>query len=231
METFLYNRHYYEQEASETALFGSGREICLCENIELYINSTDLSVLDVGCGDGYLLTRLKNRPHIEAVFASDISLNRIKKAKVNTHGVIFLQSDVSFLPFKNNCFDLVICSEVLEHVPDWQKALHELIRVAKKNVIVTVPNQQKLVKIRCVKCGTENYLSGHINSFSKKDFLDWLKNIRQVKIKEFHTIYTYNRLSLKLHRKLRLLLDSMAWKLSPLISFLKPNYLLIFIQK
>jgi len=231
MDNSLYDRCYYEQEASEVDLFGSVREICLSENIESRIKGPNLSILDVGCGDGYLLTKLQDKSYTKALFASDLSFSRIKKTRANARKGAFLQSSVTAMAFKDNSFDVVTCSELLEHVSDWESALSELIRISKKNIIITVPNEQKLVAVKCVKCGTENYLSGHINSFSENDFLRRINNEARVKIRKFHTIYTYNKLSLKLNKGLRLFLDRMAWKLSRLIPFLKPNYLLIVIQK
>src|SRR5208337_1668008 len=47
--------------------------------------------------------------------------------------------DVLKLPFQDDQFDVVICSETLEHIPDIRTATLELIRVARKAVIITVP--------------------------------------------------------------------------------------------
>jgi SAM-dependent methyltransferase len=51
-------------------------------------------------------------------------------------------ASVDKLPFPDDSFDLVLCSEVLEHLPYtlFQKSLKELKRVAKKNVILCLPN-------------------------------------------------------------------------------------------
>jgi ubiquinone/menaquinone biosynthesis C-methylase UbiE len=50
-------------------------------------------------------------------------------------------ADVSGLPFKDDFFDLVICSEVLEHIPEDEGAASEIIRVLKTghNLVVSVP--------------------------------------------------------------------------------------------
>lgn len=51
-------------------------------------------------------------------------------------------ADVRNLPFKNNKFDTVLCAEVLEHLPfdDFTKALKEIKRVSKKNIVLTLPH-------------------------------------------------------------------------------------------
>jgi len=46
--------------------------------------------------------------------------------------------DVTNLPFKNSSFDIVICSEVLEHIPDDKRALSELVRILKPGKILAV---------------------------------------------------------------------------------------------
>lgn len=55
---------------------------------------------------------------------------------------ILLIADATNLPFKNNFFDRIIASEVLEHIPDDMKALNEMYRVLKPGgvIMVTVPN-------------------------------------------------------------------------------------------
>ena len=50
-------------------------------------------------------------------------------------------ADVRHLPFPNNSFDLVLCLEVLEHLLDSTQGLHELLRVARDHVLVSVPHE------------------------------------------------------------------------------------------
>jgi len=49
-----------------------------------------------------------------------------------------LLADARYLPFKDECFEELRMHEVLEHIPDWKKALHECCRVAKK-MSITFP--------------------------------------------------------------------------------------------
>jgi ubiquinone/menaquinone biosynthesis C-methylase UbiE len=51
------------------------------------------------------------------------------------------QGNIYDLPYKNSEFDLVICTEVLEHLKEPDKALKELKRVTKKYCIISVPNE------------------------------------------------------------------------------------------
>jgi ubiquinone/menaquinone biosynthesis C-methylase UbiE len=97
-------------------------------------------ILDVGCGGGIFVRELKNKFKI---FGCDISLELILSIpKENSKKKNFLVCRAEKLPFKKENFDLVICSELLEHLKEIDFALLEIYRVLKKKgyLIVTVPN-------------------------------------------------------------------------------------------
>lgn len=99
------------------------------------------SILDAGCGEGFTIIKLmengigKKIVGIENSRAA-ISLSR----KVNPQLTIKLGSIYS-LPYRDRSFDLVICTEVLEHLDKPEKGLSELVRVSKKYLLLTVPNE------------------------------------------------------------------------------------------
>jgi len=104
-------------------------------------------VLDAGCGDGNNLLGLqkvsKNLGIDIQLYALDYNTLRVKRVKEeggfnNVYCASLLQ-----LPFPKQTFDLVICNQVLEHIPDYMLALHELYRVTKKNsyLLLGVPNE------------------------------------------------------------------------------------------
>ncbi len=108
-------------------------------------------ILDVGCGTGRHMTaaiRFSKAKVIgvdinldDAVAARD-RLNTLQKSQnpVNGNGEVIV-ADICALPFKNNFFDLVLCSEVLEHIPHHKIAISEIVRVLKpdKNLVISVP--------------------------------------------------------------------------------------------
>lgn len=57
--------------------------------------------------------------------------------------------DVAHLPFRDNAVDVIICCQVLEHIPFEQflPILHELHRVARRRVIISLPHKRKHIKI------------------------------------------------------------------------------------
>lgn len=97
-------------------------------------------VLEVGCGDGSFtrnLAELSSR-----VTAVDISAAQIERNSRAHPEVNFLQHDVAqVFPFANGAFDVIWCSEVLEHLFDPGFALREMQRVLAPGgrLLVTVP--------------------------------------------------------------------------------------------
>ena len=96
------------------------------------------SVLEVGCGRGFLARKIKTAGY--DVTATDIVFNERLNELDET--IKFFNADMSALPFDNNVFDTVICTHVLEHVIDFKKSVSELRRVAKKRLIIVVPKQR-----------------------------------------------------------------------------------------
>jgi 2-polyprenyl-3-methyl-5-hydroxy-6-metoxy-1,4-benzoquinol methylase len=92
-------------------------------------------ILEIGCGAGLLALELASTA--EMVFGIDISFFVLDFAKrvqeiVKYENVSFQHGDAENLAFQDESFDLVICSEVLEHLLDPQRALAEIRRVTKK---------------------------------------------------------------------------------------------------
>jgi ubiquinone/menaquinone biosynthesis C-methylase UbiE len=101
-------------------------------------------VLDAGCGRGYYIHILSGFDFIKVLEGIDLNaryLSIIKKSNLPKK-VKVQKASLFSLSFKDNYFDFVVCSEVLEHVRDDVKALKELHRVLKPNgkLVITVPH-------------------------------------------------------------------------------------------
>ncbi len=101
-------------------------------------------ILDAGCGRGFYLKSLSFYPFIIEIHGVDINESHIKKAKTicDDKRTTVKKASLYSLPYPDNYFDFVICSEVLEHLKDDRKALKEIKRVLKPKgtLIITVPN-------------------------------------------------------------------------------------------
>ncbi|MDA0182505.1 class I SAM-dependent methyltransferase [Solirubrobacter phytolaccae] len=99
----------------------------------------DDRVLDYGCGTGRFLALLDDGAGVE------IAEHAVERARATGADVRLLETDGT-IPFGHGEFDLVWCSEVLEHIPDVAFALSELRRVLKPGgrLLLTVPFHGRL---------------------------------------------------------------------------------------
>jgi len=98
------------------------------------------SVLDAGCGEGETLTRLEGLPR-KTTTAIDLSEEAVLHTERRVPWADISVASVTELPFDDDSFDLVLCLEVLEHLPEPNAALAELSRVSAGDVIVSVPHE------------------------------------------------------------------------------------------
>jgi 2-polyprenyl-3-methyl-5-hydroxy-6-metoxy-1,4-benzoquinol methylase len=98
------------------------------------------SLLDAGCGEGETLARLGSALPPKTV-AVDVSPEAVEFTATRFPAVDVSRHSIDGLPFAENSFDLVLCLEVLEHVPDPAPALAELARVASGHVVISVPHE------------------------------------------------------------------------------------------
>lgn len=121
------------------------------------------SVLDVGARDGYISGLL--RQFFPSVTALDLNKPTFSIERVET-----LQGDATNLQFPPKSFDVIVCAEVLEHVPDVERACSELMRVARYEIVIGVPYRQdtRVGRLTCSRCGRINPPYGHVNSFTEQ---------------------------------------------------------------
>lgn len=103
-----------------------------------------LKILDIGFGNGLNIFSFKKN---NEVFGIEITqnmvdfANRIAKKKKFKNYCFKLYNGFGYIPFDSDFFDIVICSHVLEHVPDDEFMIKEIYRVLKKQGIsfIVVP--------------------------------------------------------------------------------------------
>ncbi|WP_447979443.1 class I SAM-dependent methyltransferase [Candidatus Nitrospira bockiana] len=96
------------------------------------------SVLELGCGDGYQSEELRMR--FGRVVSSDYRVSALDREE--GHELVFVACDAEQLPFKDESFDLIFTSNLLEHLEDVGQALTEMKRTLRREgvMIHTVPN-------------------------------------------------------------------------------------------
>ena len=112
----------------------------------------EMRILDVGCSFGHKLCLLaKSGAEAFGVDIDDSLLEvGLKLAQANQVQVKFFRANAKRLPFANGTFDIVICSELIEHVKDWQKLIEEISRVAKGDgqILISSPNTRSLAIVK-----------------------------------------------------------------------------------
>jgi len=88
-------------------------------------------------------------------------------------------ADVGHLPFREGSFDLVLCLEVLEHLPDPYPALTEFSRVARNRLLLSCPWEPyfrlgNLLRGKDLRSWGNN--PGHLHQWTKKDFLKLIQS-------------------------------------------------------
>jgi 2-polyprenyl-3-methyl-5-hydroxy-6-metoxy-1,4-benzoquinol methylase len=145
---------------------------------ELWEQAAPESALDVGCGEGVLTERFAERLGTGRVAGVDLEDPKLRaewdrRARPNLE---FRSYDGGDLPFRRNDFDIVCAIEVLEHVPDPERTLAEMVRVARRHVLVSVPREplwRALNMLRGSYVREWGNTPGHVNHWSKPAFLDF----------------------------------------------------------
>lgn len=149
------------------------------------------SLLDAGCGEGFISDCIYNNTKIKKITGIDINKASLDFASDMNKKIKYKKDDIYKLSFKDNEFDIVITLEVLEHLDNPTKALKEIIRVSKNKIIISVPNEPyfslgNLLSLKNVKrLGNP---PDHINRWSKKKFERFINN--EIKNKYKTTIFT-----------------------------------------
>jgi ubiquinone/menaquinone biosynthesis C-methylase UbiE len=146
---------------------------------ELWERAAPESALDVGCGEGVLTERFASRigtGHVVGVDLDDPKLREewARRARANLEFRTLAGED---LPFADNEFDIACAIEVLEHVPDPGRTLAEMVRVARRHVLVSVPREplwRGLNMLRGAYVRELGNTPGHVNHWSRGAFLDFV---------------------------------------------------------
>jgi len=124
----------------------------------------------VGGAEGYKAFLANKFLGISAL-STDLSEEACKRAK-EIFGIESEPLDIHNMPYNDGQFDVVTCSETLEHVTDWKQATSELLRVARKAVVITVPQDSESLIARNRET---KEIHAHIHHFDSDSF-NYLKS-------------------------------------------------------
>ncbi|HYB30208.1 MAG TPA: class I SAM-dependent methyltransferase [Solirubrobacteraceae bacterium] len=143
----------------------------------LFTSAGPRSVLDVGCGEGVLTYRWAQQLGEKPIVGIDLADPKLE-AQWRTRrreNLQFRTMDVDDLrSFPDRSFDLAAAIEVLEHVPDPERTLAEMARVAARYLLVSVPREPLWRALNVARGAYVRDLGntpGHINHWSKRGFI------------------------------------------------------------
>ena len=142
--------------------------------VELVRETGARMILDVGCGEGFTIRELRESGVEAAMVGVDYSPAALAWSQANGIAQSPLNvADAHHLPFPDSSFDLVLCLEVLEHLPDSGAGLRELLRVARDCIVVSVPHEPFFRGSNFLRGKNLRALGNdpeHLHAYSGRDF-------------------------------------------------------------
>lgn len=136
------------------------------------------SLLDIGCGEGFLLKSNASLLNDVKCIAIDFDPAEVADAKKNIDFCEVSEGSVYDISLEDGAVELVICTEVLEHLEFPEKALDEIFRVTSKYVLLSVPREPLW---RILNMSRGKYLSDwgntpdHVNHWGSKSFINFVE--------------------------------------------------------
>jgi SAM-dependent methyltransferase len=139
-------------------------------------------ILEVGAGEGEISERVRERFPEASVVSIDLHDPALGD-EWRRRRAIGAFADVRRLPFPDDAFDLVLGIEVLEHVEGPDNALAEIRRVARDDVVLSVP-REPIWRVANVLRGRYvrdlGNTPGHLNHWSTRSFRSWVAGTFEV---------------------------------------------------
>jgi ubiquinone/menaquinone biosynthesis C-methylase UbiE len=159
----------YETKYSKYQIHFLGDKPAFIDGLDLDLNNK--KVVDLGCGGGINSYYIKEKYPDSRVIPIDISFIRCLKCKDNTQTVP-IKADILKIPLKSDSIDFVICTMVIEHVPEDKILVDEMLRILKNGataLVVSVVKSKYAWYFRKNKEGVPVLDSTHIREYESVD--------------------------------------------------------------
>jgi ubiquinone/menaquinone biosynthesis C-methylase UbiE len=152
---------------------------------ELFRHAGPASVLDVGCGEGVLTYNWARQLGGKPVVGFDLEdpMLLAEWATRARENLEFRTGRAEALPYGDREFDLVAAIETLEHVPEAERAIAEMARVAGRHLLVSVPREPLWRALNVARGAYLRELGntpGHLNHWSRRQFVKLLSTHGEV---------------------------------------------------
>jgi SAM-dependent methyltransferase len=158
------------------SLYGGGDPQLFSEHLLRFARDfAGPAVLDLGCATGNYMEQLRRIG--KACIGADVNPRYVEAAVSRGLDACVVGQE---LPFRDRSFDSVLLFEVAEHLADVRPVLLEAARVARRNILLTVPNCAGLDGMRNAGAVYEHFLErDHRNFFTPESMRDLLGGIFQ----------------------------------------------------
>ena len=170
-------------------------------NLTKYSLNESGTMLDVGCGEGrHIFGIMQNYPEMKCI-GLDMDDDSLIKAEegyeffesISNAGAEFLKGSAYSLPFQNNSLDLIVCSEVLEHLHQYNDAVKEIHRVLKPGgkFYASVPASWPEKICWALSKDYQNQPGGHLRIFNQSKLVSEISDagFKFLSSDRFHSIH------------------------------------------
>lgn len=142
------------------------------------------SVLDFGCGEGFILDQLAKRDvQLHGYEGVDLRADALAAARERWPGQAFTQANLFDPAFDGRKYHTVMALEVLEHLFEPEKALARLVSMADQALLLTVPNEPWFQLMNLIR-GRDLIRLGnhpeHINHWNKRTFAEMISDYAEI---------------------------------------------------
>ncbi|MBC3796818.1 class I SAM-dependent methyltransferase [Acetobacterium tundrae] len=146
------------------------------EIVERVLAANPKSILDLGCGNGNVLEKIKLKSDAD-LYGLDLSENMIESAKEKLGARVELKvGDAEQLPYDDNQFDIIVCNASFHHYPNPDQVLQEIHRVLKPNgtLVLGDPTAPFEWYLKFLNWGLKWSNSGDYRIYGKKEIHELL---------------------------------------------------------
>jgi 2-polyprenyl-3-methyl-5-hydroxy-6-metoxy-1,4-benzoquinol methylase len=148
-------------------------------------------ILDLGCGRGHITAQILQKFPDAEISALDYSISAIEYATEHFPDIDFAVGDACGPPYSANYFDIVICNNLWEHVPDPLRLLHQarLIMRRRGYFVLSTPSRYRLANLVRVLRGKPVLFASnhHVTEYSVGQVME------QLRYGGFEVIRSYSR--------------------------------------
>ena len=171
-------------------------------NLNKYELNDNGIMLDVGCGEGrHIFGVMQDYPQMKCVGLDmdNASLNRAEEGyqyfeSISNAGAEFIKGSAYSLPFPDESIDLIVCSEVLEHLHEYNDAVVEIHRVLKSGgkFYASVPASWPEKVCWSLSKDYQNQPGGHLRIFNQLELVSEIKEsgFKFLSSEKFHSIHS-----------------------------------------